>query len=218
MFIGPEDVQAEKEFLVKQQIMDQECAEKCFGNGYAVQRNIILYEALETKGGLSDLLDDDEYPLAVTDSMTSSLWSGQSVLEEHVRGLQFSDVTNGYHCGYLTPIPFIEFDGVLGETHFRMFTDALSSDVLKWESVQRMIRNGGVKYADKKILMEHKTKLVRQEKGAKFISGGNLGINLTCPEKVLPFYNPPGARGEDSILSTCLENHTVKKIPVYTLS
>ena len=49
MFIGPEDVQAEKEFLVKQQIMDQECAEKCFGNGYAVQRNIILYEALKQK-------------------------------------------------------------------------------------------------------------------------------------------------------------------------
>lgn len=162
------------------------------------------------------MLDDDEYPLAVTESQEYCLWSGQHVLEEHVKYLQFSDFTNGYHCGYLSPMPSIEFDGVLEEETFHRFTDALSSDVLKWEYVQKTIQSAGVTYADKNVLMEHKAQLVPAVHGAKYISGGNLGVNLTVPEKNLPFFNPPGARGEDSLLSTCITERNVKKIPVYT--
>lgn len=131
----------------------------------------------------------------MTKSQEYCLWSGQHVLEEHVKYLQFSDFTNGYHCGYLSPMPSIEFDGVLEEDTFHRFTDALSSDVLKWEYVQKTIQSAGVTYADKNVLMEHKAQLVAAVHGAKYISGGNLGINLTVPEKTLPFFNPPGARG-----------------------
>lgn len=215
-FIGKEDIQAEIDKLLKEQVIEENQAEGCFGNGYAVQRNIVQYAALKDKVDYLIFLDDDEYPLAVTESNTSSLWSGQSVLEEHIKYLQFSDYTNGYHCGYISPLPAIEFDGVLEEDDFHRFTDGLSSDVLKWENVSEVLKNGGTSYADKKVLIEHKAKLVTPVNRARFISGGNLGINLTRPERVLPFYNPPGARGEDSILSTCLENYTVKLIPVYT--
>jgi hypothetical protein len=65
-------------------------------------------------------------------------------------------------------------------------------------------------------LIERKISLVEEENGAKFITGGNLGISLRDLDKVYPFYNPPGARGEDTFLSTCLSNSTVKLIPAYT--
>lgn len=215
-FIGPEDIQKEIASLLHDHTIEQDDGEICFGNGYAVQRNIIQYTAVKERVDFLILLDDDEYPLAVTQSQESCLWSGQHVLEDHVKYLQFSDFTNGYHCGYLSPMPSIEFDGVLEEQTFHQFTDALSSDVLKWEYVQKTIQSAGVTYADKNVLIEHKAQLVPLVNGAKYISGGNLGINLTSPEKTLPFFNPPGARGEDSLLSTCIKERNVKKIPVYT--
>ncbi len=51
--------------------------------------------------------------------------------------------------------------------------------------------------------------------GCKFISGANLCVNLTKPERTFPFYNPPGARGEDTFLSTLLHERTVRQIPCY---
>lgn len=215
-FMGPDDIESEIRELLERKAITSEEKELCFGSGYAVQRNIILYKALQQHVDYLIFLDDDEYPLAVTESKTSSLWSGQLVLEEHIKYLQFSDFTNGHHCGYLSPVPAVEFDGILDEDTFRMFTDGLSSDVLKWEDICRQIENGGVTYADKEVLIRQKASLVEEKQGARFISGGNLGINLTRPERVLPFYNPPGARGEDSILSTCLHEYNVKSIPVYT--
>ncbi|HAX40632.1 MAG TPA: hypothetical protein DCY10_07140, partial [Clostridiales bacterium] len=56
---------------------------------------------------------------------------------------------------------------------------------------------------------------VREVKCCKFISGAYLCINLTKPERTFPFFNPPGARGEDTFLSTMLHDRTVLEIPVY---
>lgn len=215
-YIGPEDIQAQAQQLTEEGIIPQEQRDTCFGTGYAKQRNIILYQALKDRVDDMIFLDDDEYPLAVTRTGDTSLWSGQLVLEEHIKYLQFSDVTNGYHCGYISPLPSFEFDGILDESTFHQFTDALSSDILQWPAVCRTMQSGGVNYADKQVLIEHQAKLVEPFHGAKIVTGGNLGINLTQPQRVLPFYNPPGARGEDSIFSACLSDYTVKSIPVYT--
>ena len=122
----------------------------------------------------------------------------------------------GYHCGYITPIPHIEFDHILSEEDFKTFIEAMSNDVLNWETAKETMRSGGITYADKTILIEQKTSLAEEVNGAKFITGGNLGINLTFPERLFPFYNPPGARGEDTFLSTCLKDVNVKHIPSYT--
>jgi len=217
-FFSPEDVKREAEKLAGLGIVPAGEARLCFGNGYAAQRNIVLYQALRQKMDYLIFFDDDEYPMAVTNSDTSgvALWSGQRVIETHVKYLQFSDVTNGYHCGYLSPLPSLELDGILDERAFRKFVEAMSSDVLKWEDVKEVMQNGGVTYADKTVITQSAPQLVEAVNGAKFITGGNLGFNLTNPQKVAPFYNPPGARGEDSFLGTCLGDHTVKRIPAYT--
>jgi hypothetical protein len=73
-----------------------------------------------------------------------------------------------------------------------------------------------VTYADTKILTDGQAFEVKEQNNTKFISGSNLGINLKEPKRVFPFYNPPGARGEDTFLSTCLSDRKVMRIPCYT--
>ena len=214
--IGPDDMEASKRALGDSGVIDGREMPHCFGNGYAAQRNIVVFEAMRSHVDYLIFLDDDEYPMAVTKSGDGALWSGQHVIESHTKYLQFADITNGYHCGYISPMPSIEFDAIVDEPTFKNFVESMSSDVLSWDSVLQVIQNGGVTYADKEVLIRKSPLLVEEENNAKFITGGNLGLNLTNTAKVLPFYNPPGARGEDSFLSTCLHRHTVKRIPTYT--
>src|SRR5690606_801947 len=54
------------------------------------------------------------------------------------------------------------------------------------------------------------------ENGMKFISGANLCFNLKSAAMLPPFYNPPGARGEDTFMSTALSQLKVLKVPCYT--
>ena len=88
--------------------------------------------------------------------------------------------------------------------------------LVNWEEIKRLVESGGVTYASTNILINQKILAVPQLNGCKFISGANLCINLTDPQKTFPFYNPPGARGEDTFLSTLLQERTVLKIPCYT--
>jgi len=216
-FIGDEDIERVTLELIEKKVVEKNDAHLCFGNGYAVRRNIILYYALKQKMDYIIFMDDDEYPMAVTSNNNgSTLWSGQHVIESHINALKFADVTNGYHCGYISPIPSIDFDNILSEETFKTFIKALSNDVLNWDSIKSIMQNGGVTYSDKDVLINQKISLVEEVSGAKFITGGNLGLNLKDLTKIYPFYNPPGARGEDTFLSTCLTNSTVKLIPTYT--
>ena len=217
-FFSPEDVQSAAEALVQRGVASENEKHLLFGNGYAAQRNIVLYEAMRRHLDNLIFFDDDEYPMAVTNSNSSgvALWSGQHVIEAHVKYLRFADITNGYHCGYISPLPSLELDGILDADTFRRFIAAMSSDVLRWEDVQAIIQSGGVTYADRAVLTSNGPALVEEENHAKFITGGNLGLNLTNPAKIPPFYNPPGARGEDSFFSTCLTNCVVKRVPAYT--
>ncbi|KAA3379385.1 hypothetical protein F1912_13620, partial [Akkermansia muciniphila] len=68
--------------------------------------------------------------MAVTQSGDYLLWSGQHVLESHIKYLQSADITNGYHCGYISPIPYMEFHNIVSEGDFRTFIEALSNDIL----------------------------------------------------------------------------------------
>jgi hypothetical protein len=78
------------------------------------------------------------------------------------------------------------------------------------------MESGGVTYASTDVLTTNKTEDVPLIGGCKFISGANLCINLKNPQKTLPFFNPPRARGEDTFLSTLLSDRTVRRIPCYT--
>ena len=130
-FFSPEDVDSAAEALVRRGVAPAEEKRLLFGNGYAAQRNIVLYEAMRRHLDCLIFFDDDEYPMAVTssDSAGVALWSGQHVIEAHVKYLRFADVTNGYHCGYISPLPSLELDGILDENTFRRFIAAMSSDV-----------------------------------------------------------------------------------------
>ena len=186
-----------------------------FGSGYAGKRNAILFAALENHMDYLLFLDDDEYPLAVTKSKDVSLWSGQHIILSHLREIPNADYTNGLHCGYVSPIPQIPFNENFTEADFKAFIEAISNDILNWDNMRRLMQSGGVTYASTEVLMKKQSEEVKEINHCKFISGANLCINLTKPERTFPFFNPPGARGEDTFLSTMLHDRKVLEIPVY---
>lgn len=215
-FIGKEAIQKEIDELIRANVLDEAEARLIFGRGYAAKRNIVLYTALKNKMDYLVFLDDDEYPMAVTHTRSSAIWGGQHVLATHLLNIGQADITNGHHCGYVSPIPYIQFNNILTEEDFRFFIEAISNDIVNWDTVRTVMNNGGVTYADTKILMRDDVEEVQEVNQTKFISGANLCINLTKPERISPFYNPPGARGEDTFLSTCLSQRRVLRVPCYT--
>lgn len=215
-FIGKTVIKQETDYLIGENVINREQAGLIFGSGYAAKRNIVLYTALKNHMDYLVFLDDDEYPVAVTNTRSSVIWGGQHVLATHLRNIPHADITNGHHCGYVSPIPYIEFNDILTEQDFRLFIEAISNDIVNWDTVQAVMRNGGVTYADTRILVSDDAEEVEEVNHTKFISGANLCINLTKPDRVSPFYNPPGARGEDTFLSTCLSGRKVLRVPCYT--
>ncbi len=216
VFIGQDTIEGEINDLAVQNIVSLEEGRQFFRGGYSGMRNAVLYFAIKHEMDYLLFLDDDEYPLAVTKTRETSIWSGQHVLRSHLEQIKNADITHGYHCGYISPIPSIPFDGRISEETFKTFIEALSNDIVKWETVKQTMQSGGVTYADKEVLMRQDAQEVQEVNQAKFISGSNLCINLKRPERVNAFYNPPGARGEDTFLSTTLTDRTVLKVPCYT--
>ncbi|MGD9568015.1 MAG: hypothetical protein AB7V48_06765 [Sedimentibacter sp.] len=215
-FIGSESIKEEIEYLNRENIISPEEASLIFGNGYAAKRNSILYYAVKNKIDYLIFLDDDEYPLAVTNTKSTAIWGGQHVLSTHLKYIQQSDITHGNHCGYISPIPHLNFNEKMSENDFKTFIEAISNDIINWDNIISVMNNGGVTYADTGILTSNAAIEVEETNNTKFISGANLCINLKEPKRVFPFYNPPGARGEDTFLSTCLSDRKVLRIPCYT--
>lgn len=215
VFIDHTSIQYEVQILKKQHVLTEEEAQALFEKGYAGQRNAIMYYA--SKCGMDAILflDDDEYPLAVKKSNGNENWSGQQILSSHLAYIDQADITCGYHCGYISPIPNLIFNQIMSEADFRLFIEAISNDIINWNSIKDLMQNGNITYADEKILDGAATE-VAWEKNAKFITGSNLCINLQNLSRINPFYNPPAARGEDTFLSTCLQNNVVFRVPCYT--
>ncbi|MEA4813748.1 MAG: hypothetical protein VB112_02405, partial [Oscillospiraceae bacterium] len=103
-----------------------------FGAGYAGKRNAVLFAAIENQMDYFLFLDDDEYPMAVTKNHDTCLWSGQQVFISHLKEIGNADYTNGFHCGYISPIPQIKFNKVLDEENFKFFIEAISNDIINW--------------------------------------------------------------------------------------
>ncbi|NCB41953.1 MAG: hypothetical protein EOM59_04975 [Clostridia bacterium] len=214
-FIGKREIDAAKSFLSENGIANEEDSSLVFGRGYAAQRNIILYYAIKNKIDYLLFLDDDEYPMAATKNTDTVIWSGQHVLKTHLASIGEADITHGYHCGYISPIPSIEFNDKMQEDDFRVFIKAISNDIVTWEKIKQVMNDGGVSYANTMILTTQETLEAQEHNKAKFISGSNLCFNLKDATRIYPFYNPPGARGEDTFLSTCLSERKVIRIPCY---
>lgn len=216
VFMGAKNASRSISDLAANSAFTDDSLKVVFGSGYAGKRNAVLYAALEHHMDYLLFLDDDEYPLAVTHEKDTCLWSGQRVFLSHLKEIVNADFTNGYHCGYISPIPQIAFNDMLSEETFRTFIKAISNDIISWESIRDLMSSGGVTYASAEMLQHKKTEEVPWENKCRFISGANLCLNLKEPLRTLPFYNPPGARGEDTFLSTMLQDRKVIKIPCYT--
>jgi hypothetical protein len=215
-FIGSTAIKEEIDYLIRENVIDNNEGRMIFGKGYAAKRNAVLYNAIKQNMDYLVFLDDDEYPMAVTKTRSTAIWGGQEVLTNHLKYITQADITHGEHCGYISPIPYMEFNDTMTEADFHSFIEAISNDIINWDTLKTVMENGGVTYADTKILTNDDAVEVQEINHAKFISGANLGINLTNLRRVFPFYNPPGARGEDTFLSTCLSERKVLRVPCYT--
>ncbi len=214
-FIGSDEVERTKHLFIESGAASPDEVALIFQKGYASLRNVLLVEAIKSKMDYLLFLDDDEYPMAVTKNAKVALWSGQHVLKTHLLNIENADITYGYHCGYISPIPTVEYSDILTESDFGKFILAISNDIVNWDTMKAAQANGGVTYADASILAANRVLEVPEVNHAKFISGSNLCVNLTEPTRTFPFYNPPGARGEDTFLSTCLSDRRVLRVPCY---
>jgi len=215
-YLGNSSITIEAQYLIEKKVINIKEAKLIFGEGYAMKRNAVLYSAIKSKMDYLIFFDDDEYPIATIKINDSIVWKGQEVLSTHISNLKDADMTHGYHCGYISPIPHLDYNAKLSEDEFRIYIEAISNDIVNWDSIKIKMNDGGVTYADLNIIDSKITKAVQQKNGMKFISGANLGINLKNLDKLYPFYNPPGARGEDTFLSTCIGECNIRKVPCYT--
>jgi len=214
-FIGSVSIREEIDYLAREMGINNDEANKIFGTGYAAKRNALMYFAIKHKIDYLVFIDDDEYPMAVTNKHKTALWGGQDILSNHIKHIAQADITHGHHCGYVSPVPFVEFNNIMKEDDFRSFIEAISNEIINWDTLKGIMENGGVTYADVDVLTSDNATEVEEINHAKFISGANLCINLKDPRRVFPFYNPPGARGEDTFLSTCLGERKVLRVPCY---
>lgn len=215
-YLGNMLIANEARKLIEKKVISTMEAKLIFGEGYAMKRNAVLYFALKSKMDCLIFLDDDEYPLANIQVGGSLVWKGQEVLSTHIQNILYCDMTHGHHCGYISPIPQMDFNETFTEDDFRIFISAISNDIITWDSIRKKMEDGGVSFADLDIMENWEVKVVKERGGMKFISGANLGFNLKNPDKLFPFYNPPGARGEDTFLSTCIGECNIRKVPCYT--
>ncbi|SNS05635.1 hypothetical protein SAMN05446037_1003175 [Anaerovirgula multivorans] len=215
-YLGNSLITNEAQYLVEKKVINLKEAKLIFGEGYAMKRNAVLYFALKNKMDYLIFLDDDEYPIATIKINDTIVWKGQEVLSTHINNIQHADMTHGHHCGYISPIPHLNFNDKLSEDEFRIFIESISNDIINWDSIKEKMNDGGVTFANLDIINSKITEVVKEINGMKFISGANLGFNLKNLDKLFPFYNPPGARGEDTFLSTCIGECNIRKIPCYT--
>ena len=217
-YYGKSSIEEERKVLEHKGIISREESELLFGEGYAKKRNAVIYFAKKNKMDRLMFLDDDEYPVATMKNEYGNLvWMGQSVLATHLKYNPDADITHGHHCGYISPIPHILFNDVLTENDFKLFIEAISNEIVSWDVVKKtIIENKGVTYANPDVINRSILEEVKETNGMKFISGANLCFNLHNIKNLPPFYNPPGARGEDTFMSTSLSMMKVLKVPCYT--
>lgn len=217
-FYGAEKIEKEISYLKKKKNVNDKEAKLLFGEGYGRKRNVVTYFAIKNKMDRLIFIDDDEYPIATMKNEHNRLiWMGQSVVATHLKFSADAHITHGHHCGYISPIPYIRFNKQLTEADFKMFIEGISNEIVTWEKIKYLtMHNNGVTYADTEIINKEICTEVDEEMGMKFISGANLCFNLSDTKNLPPFYNPPGARGEDTFMSTALSQLKVLKVPCYT--
>ena len=217
-YITPEDIEEEKKKLIGREKLTKQETELFFGHGHAKGRNTLMYYAKKHKMDYLLFWDDDEYPVAcIKDRKTNELtWKEQDNIARHLKYIENSDITIGYHCGYISPIPYVELNEEIDEELFKQYIEAISNDIISWDSIkEKFTKDNGITYADIDIANGKNVYEKKVEGKGKWVSGSTLCINLNNINKIPAFYNPDGARGEDTFFSVNLINTKVVKVPVY---
>ena len=215
-YITPEDIEEEKKILESRYEFKKNEVDLIMGHGHAKGRNTVMYFALKRKIDYLLFWDDDEYPLAVLKNEDKTLeWIKQNNINEHIKNIENADITIGHHCGYISPIPYMQIGNDITEEAFKTFIEGISNDIVNWENIkERFEKDNGVTYAKNEILKNSAYEIEYDGTG-KWIAGSTLCLNLKSLNKIPAFYNPTSARGEDTFFSTLLENTKVLRIPVY---
>ena len=218
-YITPENILEYEKVLMSRYELSKEDTKLFIGNGYAKARNTILYCAMQHNMDYILFWDDDEYPVANVMSNNQIQWIKQENILQHVKNMDSSEVTVGYRCGMMNPVPYIKYTDEIKEEDYKNFIDALENEVISWEKIKKMRENPScIAYADLdiaegKIKPEYLKKIGKEN----FVLGSGICINLKNIDSIPAFYNPPKARGEDTFFSCALRNKNARvlKIPTY---
>lgn len=216
-YITPEDIEEEKKILVSRHEISKKDVDLILGHGYARARNSIMYFALKRKIDYLMFWDDDEYPVANIKNEDNSIeWIKQENIYQHLKYIEKSDVTVGYRCGNMSPVPYVEYDKDFREEDFKNYIDAVSNEAISWDKIkEKRNEDNGITYAEEEILESGKGIKI-EEMGAKnWLLASGICLNMKHLDKIPAFYNPPFARGEDTFFSTAIKNARVTKVPTY---
>lgn len=214
-YIEEEAIQKEKKRVQEKYHLTQEEADAFLGSGYARARNTVMYWAKEAKMDYLLFWDDDEYPVACLQEGKEIIWKEQNTIAEHMKYIANADVTIGHHCGYISPIPYIDFDHCISEKDFKNYIDSVSNEAVYWEKLKQIIKQNGITYAQKEITEAKDAILLNNIGKDSWLSGSTLCLNMNRIENIPAFYNPPKARGEDTFFSTMIKDAKVYRIPAY---
>ena len=216
-YITPEDIEEEKKKLIGKQDFTKREVDLFFGHGHAKGRNSLMYYALKRKMDYLLFWDDDEYPVAcIKNEKNEIIWKEQDNIAMHLKYIENADVTIGYHCGYISPIPYVELNEDVDEEKFKCYIEALGNDIISWDSIkEKFVKYNGITYANPDIANGEGVYEIASDGVGKWVAGSTLCLNLKHIDKIPAFYNPEGARGEDTFFSTKLNDSKVIKVPVY---
>ena len=161
--------------------------------------------------------DDDEYPLAnIKNEKEEIEWLKQDNLLTHLNNIDNAEVTMGYRCGIMAPIPYVEFESEQQEEDFRKYIDAISNEAVSWEKIKnRLKKDNMITYAEREIIIKQETIKMDGVGVNNWLLASGICINLKRINKIPAFYNPYNARGEDAFFSTWLKDETVLRVPTY---
>ena len=216
-YITPEDIEEEKKILVSRYDFNKKDIDLILGHGYAKARNSIMYFALKRKIDYLFFWDDDEYLVAnISDENNQIEWVKQDDILQHLKNIKNADVTVGYRCGNISPVPKIEYNNIITEQDFKHYIDGISNEAVTWDKLKNEERQeGGISFANRKIVFEGKAHELKDVGINNWLWASGICFNLKRLENIPAFYNPPFARGEDTFLSTLLKNAKVVQVPTY---
>ncbi len=173
--------------------------------GYCSQKNLALVHALLAGADYLLFLDDDEYFAAPFPDEGGRLeWEEGDLLGPHLRGLRAAAITHGVETGFTSPVP-ADLDQYLSEAVRRRLGAALGLGS-EFIGEHTFVLPGDLTRCGNREELRCLPRPLPIERGVVRMAGGNIAFDLGAVRQGLipPYFNPPGARGEDALLGAQL--------------